>query len=139
VRETLARLRARFRAWLQDRLTRARFRRMQKRAASLSAAERKNFLFWVPGGMPLMLDVEGAIGQALVLRGHKVHAIICDGVAAACVKREARVNPHPDTWGKECAACRKACQAKLDSFDIEHSFIGDYVDAEELSRLRQVA
>lgn len=58
-----------------------------KRGVS-SLAEKGTVLFWVPGGMPLMLHLEGPIAVALRLRGYKVHAVICDGVFSACVKRE---------------------------------------------------
>ena len=89
-------------------------------------------LFWVPGGMPLMLHLEGAIATALKLRGQKVHAIICDGIFAACVKRVITDQIPIAEWGKSCAQCKKSCSETLNKFGIEHSFIGDYVSAAEL-------
>ncbi|MDA9133109.1 capsular biosynthesis protein [Alphaproteobacteria bacterium] len=97
-------------------------------------------LFWVPGGMPLMLHLEGAIAAALKLRGQKVHAIICDGIFSACVKRVITDEISIAEWGDTCAQCKKICSATLTQFGIEHSFIGDYVScaefkgAQELSR-----
>src|SRR5512134_3486278 len=61
---------------------------LDRHRARLRPGEQRTFLFWVPGGMPLMLDVEAALAVAVKLRGHRVHAVMCDGVASACVRRE---------------------------------------------------
>jgi len=89
-------------------------------------------LFWVPGGMPLMLHVEGAIAAAMKLRGHKVHAIICDGVFSACVQREITDQVPIEEWRKACRSCRRGCASMLDELGIDYSFIGDYVSPHEL-------
>ncbi len=96
-------------------------------------------LFWVPGGMPLMLHLEGVIAAALKLRGQKVHAIICDGIFSACVKREITDRIPTAEWGKSCAKCKKICSQTLTQFGIEHSFIGDYVSATELRRAEDMS
>ena len=87
-------------------------------------------LFWVPGGMPLMLHVEGPIAAALRLRGIDVHAVICDGAFRACVRREldqhGRGEPVAD-WPKACPRCRAETSAVLKSLGIPYSFIGDFV------------
>ena len=88
-------------------------------------------LFWVPGGMPIMLHLEGAIAAALKLRGHNVHAVICDGVFSACVRRVITDQIPIAEWEKSCAQCKKSCSDTLTRFGIEHSFIGDYVSATE--------
>jgi hypothetical protein len=87
-------------------------------------------LFWVPGGMPMMLDLEGAIAAALRLRGVDVHAVICDGPFRACVLRE--LDQHGkylpvSEWSKTCPRCRRNTSAVLRSMGIPHSFIGDFV------------
>lgn len=84
-------------------------------------------LFWVPGGMSLMLHIEGAIASALRLRGRDVSAVICDGPFRACVKREIKDDVPVAGWGKSCAACMRDNSRVLDSMGIEYSFIGDYV------------
>lgn len=96
-------------------------------------------LFWVPGGMPLMLHLEGAIAAALKLRGQKVHAIICDGVFSACVKRVITDEIPTKEWGNACAQCKKTCSATLTQFGIEHSFIGDYVSSTELQNAKELS
>src|SRR5687768_17352735 len=124
---------------LHQRLYRARLRRLEKQRASVPDDRRRVVLLWAPGGMSLMLDVEGGITKALELRGHKVHAVICDGTARACVRREVGINPDMATWSKECAACRKSSERKLQDFNLPYTFIGDHVSAEELAALREVA
>jgi hypothetical protein len=84
-------------------------------------------LFWVPGGMPLMLHVEGAIAAALKLRGVDVHAVICDGPFRACVKREVQQGVPVSEWHKTCADCHRQTSAVLDRMAIPYSSVGDYV------------
>lgn len=96
-------------------------------------------LFWIPGGMPMMLHLESAIAAALKIRGHNVHAIICDGVFSACVKREISNHVPIKNWSDSCDACRQECSAVLKSMDIPYSYIGDYVSEKELSDLKQEA
>lgn len=101
-----------------------------KRGVS-SLAEKGTVLFWVPGGMPLMLHLEGPIAVALRLRGYKVHAVICDGVFSACVKREITDQIDISKWKQSCRACKKACAETLHQFGVEHSYIGEYVTEQE--------
>lgn len=96
-------------------------------------------LFWVPGGMPMMLDVEGAIASAMELRGHKVHAIICDGVFRACIKREIKDSLPIEEWGQVCSSCSREARNVLQGMGVSYSFIGDYVDTTDRHRLRQQA
>lgn len=113
---------------------RQRTRAMQKlyKAAALSDKQEPGVLFWVPGGMPLMLHLEGAVAAALKLRQHKVHAILCDGVFSACVKREITDQIPLAEWSSTCGACKRACSDTLSQLGIPHSFIGDYVSKQDL-------
>lgn len=100
-------------------------------------ASKEKILFWVPGGMPLMLHVEMAIAAALKIRGYQVHAIICDGVLKACVRREVTDNQPISDWPKLCQACRADCSAYLDQMGIEYSYIGDYIDSDTIVTYRE--
>lgn len=101
---------------------------------SLSPVGKKEeFLFWVPGGMPLMLHLEGSIAVALKLRHHNVHAIICDGIFSACVRREITDQIPLEMWRDTCNTCKKACSDTLTELGIKHSFIGNYVSEDELN------
>lgn len=94
-------------------------------------------LFWVPGGMPLMLQLEAGIATAMRLRGIDVHLVICDGPFTACMKREIK-NPLPvNRWGESCGECRLQTRAVLDSFGVPYSFLGDYVSDEKRKILRE--
>lgn len=129
----------RLRNLVRRHVARARLRRLGRHRVRLQAGERKSFLLWVPGGMPLMLDVEGAIAVSLGLRGHDVHAVICDGTARACIKREIGINPDMSTWSQECGPCRRSCEEKLKDLGIGYSSIGDHVSAAERAALRRLA
>lgn len=113
--------------------------RLYSKHGLISDAGSSTTLFWVPGGMPLMLHLEGAVAAALKLRHHRVHAIICDGVFSACVKRDITEQIPIEEWGDTCAACKRACSDTLTLMGIEHSFIGDYVSAQELARAKDQA
>lgn len=96
-------------------------------------------IFWVPGGMPTMLHLETAIAAALKLRGNRVHAVICDGVFTACVKREISDKAPLHEWKKSCSACMKECAMVLDTMGIPYSCIGNYVTKQDLSDLKHEA
>ncbi|MNJ96126.1 Capsule polysaccharide biosynthesis protein [compost metagenome] len=99
----------------------------------------KPIVLWVPGGMPTMLELEGAIGAALKLRGSKVHAVICDGVFSACVKREISQEIPIAEWRQSCKACKRGCASVLKTMGISFSYIGDYVTTQELNDLNNIA
>lgn len=92
-------------------------------------------LFWVPGGMPLMLHVEGAIALALRLRGYSVHMIICDGCYRACIRREVTDGIPISEWNKSCLNCKDQTEKVLKKFHIPYSFIGDYISDKTRSEL----
>ena len=96
------------------------------------APTRGPILFWVPGGMPLMLHVEAVIAAALRLRGVEVHAVICDGPFDACVRREVTDGVPLERWHELCSSCRKQTSNVLEDLDIPYSFIGDFVGVEDI-------
>jgi hypothetical protein len=96
-------------------------------------------LFWVPGGMALMLDVEGSIALALKLRGQNVHAIICDGAYKACIRREITDQVPLARWSEQCKKCKKECSDTLNMFNIKHSYIGDYISSDQIKKIRTIA
>lgn len=99
----------------------------------------ENTLFWVPGGMPGMLQFESAVAAALKLRGNRVHAVICDGVFSACVKREITDQVPLNEWTKACSTCRLECAKVLNVMGIPFSYIGNYVTQQDLGDLRRIA
>jgi hypothetical protein len=84
-------------------------------------------LFWVPGGMSLLLEVEAVIATALRLRGVQSHVIICDGAYRACVLREASSGTPVAHWQEACKACKARTRDVLETMRVPYSFIGDYV------------
>lgn len=99
---------------------------LYRKALPLRPAE-GTVLFWVPGGMALMLHVEGAIAAALRLRGVGVHAVICDGAFRACVRREISDRSSMACWQDLCPVCKAETGAILEAIGIPYSFIGDFV------------
>lgn len=96
-------------------------------------------LFWIPGGMPGMLQLETVIAGALKLRGNQVHAVICDGVFSACVRREITDQVPIHEWKKSCNACKNDCAKVLDTMGIPFSYIGDHVTQDVLSELKKAS
>ncbi|MGS1118005.1 hypothetical protein [Castellaniella sp. UC4442_H9] len=86
-----------------------------------------------------MLHLEGAVAAALKLRGYDVHAILCDGVFSACVKREITDQTLIEKWGEACGPCKRICSNTLTELGISHSFIGDYVSKQELDEARRAS
>lgn len=125
-----------------DKATYLYHRALMKRLLYYNVQSTKNaekVVFWVPGGMSNMLDVEGAIGIALALRGHSTHFIICDGVYAACVKREISEKVKTTEWSQACAECKSSCSRKLEELNVPYSFIGDFVSRDEQAKLRDIS
>ncbi|MBY0353724.1 hypothetical protein K2W90_05150 [Candidatus Babeliales bacterium] len=84
-------------------------------------------LFWVTGGMSLLLNIEGAVALALRLRGVNVHLVICDGTLPACVRREVVQDYQCSKKEKRCSNCKQSCAAVLDSLGLPYSFVGDFI------------
>ncbi len=97
-------------------------------AAPLPAAPM--VLFWIPGGMELLLHVESSIAAALQLRGYNVHAIICDSPYSACIKREVGDGVPYEKWKEQCAGCIASNRRVLDTMGIPYSSVGDFVSPE---------
>ncbi len=103
------------------------------------SASAPTILFWVPGGMPLLLHVEGVIAASLRLRGYNIHAIICDAPYKACVNREITSGVPIEAWAETCARCIGSTRSVLDILGIPYSSIGDYVPPARREELRQRA
>ena len=96
-------------------------------ATSRAAPTGQRVLFWVPGGMPLMLELESAIAVVLMVRGIDIHAIICDGPYRACMAREVDDSVPVAEWQTTCSACRAATTEVLEAMAVPYSSNGDYV------------
>lgn len=127
--------------WLSYR-KRSLKRNMQKfynRYTSDITEESDLILFWIPGGMSLLLHIEAAIAGALKLRGKRVHAIICDGLYKACIRREITDNIPIEEWASLCKSCKAECSSTLEQLGIEYSFVGDYVTPQEMKEAASAA
>ncbi|MEO5904510.1 MAG: hypothetical protein ABIQ55_10890 [Gemmatimonadaceae bacterium] len=96
-------------------------------------------LFWVPGGMHVLLHVETVIAAALKFRGYNVHAIICDAPYVACVRREVTDGVPLENWRDLCASCIASNRSVLNIMGIPYSSIGDFVSQERREELRKRA
>jgi hypothetical protein len=92
-------------------------------------------LFWVPGGMPLLLHVEMAVAAAMRLRGYNVHAIICNSPYRACAIRVENEGVPIANWRDRCAGCIDKTSGFLDLLGIPYSYNGDYVTEAERAEL----
>src|SRR5687767_4672516 len=96
---------------------------------------RGTLLFWVPGGMPLLLHVEMAIAAAMRLRGYNVHAIICNSPYRACAIRVENEGVPIAKWRDRCPGCISRTSGFLDTVGIPYSFNGDFVTEAERTAL----
>ena len=92
-------------------------------------------LFWVPGGMPLLLHVEMAVAAAMRLRGYNVHAVICNAPYRACAIRVENEGIPIARWRDVCPTCIRKTSGFLDTIGIPYSFNGDFVTEAERSAL----
>ena len=88
-------------------------------------------LFWVPGGMPLLLHVETSIAAAMKLRGYNVHAIICNSPYRACAVRLVQDNLPLENWKAVCPGCMTKTSSVLETMGIPYSYNGEFVSEEE--------
>ena len=91
------------------------------------SSKNNTVLFWSLGGMPLMLNFEGAIAKALMLRGYGAHAILCDGSFRACIKRDIKENSPICQWAEVCPKCKRDAANVLEAIGVPFSFIGEFV------------
>jgi hypothetical protein len=97
-------------------------------------------LFWVPGGMPLLLHVEASIAAAMKLRGYNVHAIICNSPYRGCAIRTVQEGVPISRWRDVCPTCVRKTTAVLETMGIPYSYNGDFLTAAERDDLwRQTA
>lgn len=121
----------------QQSVARRQMMRLYEQAEPLRPGEK--VLFWVPGGYPGILEIEGTLAAALRLRGVEVHAVLCDGAFTACVRRELSDGTPISKWPDLCASCRSGTSAVLDRLAIPYSFIGDFVPEGRRTELRATA
>ena len=92
-------------------------------------------LFWVPGGMPLLLHVEMSIAAAMKLRGYKVHAIICNAPYRGCAIRTVQEGVPIAKWRDVCPTCTRKTTAVLETMGIPYSYNGDFFTEEERQQI----
>lgn len=92
-------------------------------------------LFWVPGGMPLLLHVEASIAAAMKLRGYNVHAIICNAPYRGCAIRTVQEGIPIAKWRDACPTCTRKTTAVLETMGIPYSYNGDFISDEERDKL----
>ncbi len=96
-------------------------------------------LFWVTGGMSILLNIEGAVALALRLRGFNVQLVICDGTLPACVRREVQQDYQCSKKEKKCSNCKEPCASFLDILGLPYSFVGDFITQQDRVELLKQA
>ncbi len=92
-------------------------------------------LFWVPGGYVGLLNVEILIGLILKIRGFKTHFIICGGIYKACARRFDFPDMPVFEWSDYCRKCKKEQSELLEKFNMDYSYIGDYISDKKKKEL----
>lgn len=96
---------------------------------------RGTLLFWVPGGMPLLLHVEMSIAAAMKLRGYNVHAVICNSPYRGCAIRTVQEGVPISKWRDVCPMCIRKTTSVLETMGIPYSYNGDFLTDEERDEL----
>ncbi|MEO5579365.1 MAG: hypothetical protein ABIR58_01810, partial [Gemmatimonadaceae bacterium] len=109
--------------------------RLYNRARFNGDGTKGTILFWVPGGMPLLLHVEAALAAALRLRGYNVHAVICNSPYRACAIRTVQADVPIDRWRDVCATCIGKTSTVLRTMGIPFSYNGDFLTAADRDSL----
>ena len=98
---------------------------------------RGTLLFWVPGGMPLLLHVELSIAAAMKLRGYNVHAIVCNSPYRGCAIRTVQEGVPISKWRDVCPSCIRKTTTVLETMGIPYSYNGDFLTEAERDELWQ--
>jgi hypothetical protein len=96
---------------------------------------RGTLLFWVPGGMPLLLHVEASVAAAMKLRGYNVHAVICNSPYRGCAIRTVQEGVPIAKWRDACPMCTRKTTAVLEQMGIPYSYNGDFLTQAERDQL----
>ncbi len=104
--------------------------RLYTRGRPITTSE-GTLLFWVPGGMPLLLHVEASIAAEMKLRGYNVHAIICNAPYRGCTIRTLQEGIPVEKWADVCTGCVKKTSTMLETMGIPYSYNGDFVTEAE--------
>lgn len=99
----------------------------------------KKILFWIPGGMKSMVNVEACLAKALELRAAKVDIVICDGVLSGCVNRDIIENTPINKWRDKCSFCFRSCQEVVESLGLSCRVIGDFISKQRRKELAILA
>jgi hypothetical protein len=104
---------------------------------ALADPSKGTLLFWVPGGMPLLLHVETSIAAAMKLRGYNVHAIVCNSPYRGCAIRTVQEGVPISRWRDVCPTCIRKTTAVLETMGIPYSCNGDFLTDAERDQLWQ--
>ena len=104
--------------------------RLYDQGASIDPSK-GTLLFWVPGGMPLLLHVEASIAAAMKLRGYNVHAVICNAPYRGCAIRTVQEGVPISKWRDVCPTCTRKTTAVLETMGIPFSYNGDFLTEAE--------
>ena len=108
--------------------------KLYEKGASIDPSK-GTLLFWVPGGMPLLLHVEMSSAAAMKLRGYNVHAIICNAPYRGCAIRTVQEGVPIAKWRDACPSCTRKTTAVLETMGIPFSYNGDFFTEQDLQQI----
>lgn len=99
------------------------------------------------GGHFTALNVESVLAAALTLRGHKVQALLCDGILPACIETVHTLYPTPSlrarlvrSGPKElCISCTRPGAAHYAQLGIDVLFYSHFLTPEEQQEVERIA
>lgn len=95
----------------------------------------KRILFWIPGGMKSMVNVEACLAKALQLRGAEIEMVVCDGALSGCVSRDITEKTPINKWKKKCPSCFRNCKEVIKILGLPCKGIGEFISKQQRERL----
>jgi len=90
-------------------------------------------IIWISSGMPSQINFEISVAIALMLRGIKVHAIVCDGSYRACFLRDIFQRIPIEQWN--CKNCIKITTQLVNRFNLPYSYLSKYISQSTKDKL----
>lgn len=96
-------------------------------------------LIWELGGFSPIMVKNSIYAAALKTRGYNSHFLVCDGTAQACIQRGLEQDERIENWPKKCVECVAGMRRVADKYNVECSFVSDYISIEQRRKFRELS
>ena len=117
----------------------------QSEATNRSKNSRRVLLGTVTGKHLVALNIENLVGAALRIRGHQVHALVCDGILPACLMCEYGLVSNMRSFVKKgarsyfCSGCQESAYQAYGSSGVTIHKISECLTDTDIAQARDIA